>query len=245
MTTTFQTAEALDAAMTATIKPFVYDEADSKSLHFTINELQSRMRISQPTTLEVAYTRTMMGFLVLNSQPRSIAMIGLGGGSLAKFCCHHLPRANFIAIEINPHVIALRDEFQIPKNSDLFRVIEADGAEYVHRVKGALDVLLVDGYDHQGQPAPLCSKKFYEGCKQALTADGVLAVNFHENHPLYELFIDRLNTVFDGNVVEVSANNDGNVIAFASRTLKVSPPGLRTVITSNCADWPAWIARNV
>ncbi len=241
---TLPTSATSISATNACIKPFVYDEADSKSLHFTINELQSRMRISHPIELELAYTKTMMGFVVLNRHPRSIAMIGLGGGSLAKFCRHVLPQANFIAIEINPHVIALRNEFHIPKNSDLFRVIEADGAEYVHRVKGSLDVLLVDSYDYQGQPAELCSEKFYEGCREALTANGVLAVNFHEDHPRYETFIDRLATVFEGKVVEVSANKDGNVIVFASRDMKVSPPGLRTVIAANVEDWPAWLARN-
>jgi hypothetical protein len=46
-------------------------------------------------------------------------------------------------------------------------------------------------------------------------------------------------------VAEVFANNDGNIVVFASRKMKVSPPGLRTVITANCEDWPAWIARNV
>jgi spermidine synthase len=173
---TFLPSTTADGAKTAHPKPFVYEEASSKSLHFTIDQLQSRMRISHPTALDLAYTRTMMGFLVLNSQPRNIAMIGLGGGSLAKFCRQYVPLANFIAIEINPQIIALRDEFHIPKNGDLFHVVEADGAEYVHRFRGSLDVLLVDGYDHQGQPAQLCSEEFYESCQQALTAEGVLGL---------------------------------------------------------------------
>lgn len=53
-----------------------------RSLHFTIGEIQSSMRLDRPDELEVDYTRTMMGFLLLASRPRYIAMIGLGGGSL-------------------------------------------------------------------------------------------------------------------------------------------------------------------
>ena len=34
----------------------------------------------------------MMGFLLFKPQPRSIGMIGLGGGSLAKFCYRYLSR---------------------------------------------------------------------------------------------------------------------------------------------------------
>ena len=46
----------------------------------------------------------MMGFLLFKPEPGNIAMIGLGGGSLAKFCHRDLPRSRIQAIEINPHV---------------------------------------------------------------------------------------------------------------------------------------------
>lgn len=235
-----ETTESLQPHM----RPFVYAETDRKSMHFTISQLQSRMRISQPNNLDVAYTRTMMGFLLLNRNPEHIAMVGLGGGSLAKFCRQHLPDARFTAVEINPHVIAMRQEFLVPEDGDLFRVIEADGGDFVQGAPSSIDVLLVDGYDHTGQPAQLSSQKFYEGCKQALATNGVLAINFHENHPLYELFIDRLDRLFDGNLAEVSVNDDGNVIVFASRDVNISPNELRSRIESTCRDWPAWMAQN-
>lgn len=224
--------------------PFIYDETDFKSLHFQISELQSRMRISQPNGLDVDYTRTMMGFLLLNRRPEHIAMIGLGGGSLAKFCRQHLPSTRFIAVEINPHIIALREEFFIPPDDDFFQILQADGADFVQATNGSLDVLLVDGFDHQGQSAQLTSLKFYEACKSALAEGGVLTINFHESHPLYEQFIDRLDRSFDGNFVEVQVNEEGNVIVFASRDLTLSPDKLRRDIQAASADWPAWMAAN-
>lgn len=241
---TSQTTEIDQDAEMALAYPFIYEEIDSKSLHFTINQLQSRMRISEPNRLDVDYTRTMMGFLLLNRHPRRIAMIGLGGGSLAKFCRHHLPHASFTAVEINPHIIALRKEFHVPEDSDHFRVIESDGADFVREAHNSIDVLLVDGFDHQGQPAQLCSQKFYEDCKSALAPNGVLVVNFHEHHPLYELFVARLDSTFQGNIAEISANDEGNVIVFASNDLKISPVGLRASIGTIQSDWPAWMAQN-
>ncbi len=44
------------------------------------------MSKNDPDKLELGYTRIMTRFLLLNSTPESIAMIGLGGGSLAKYC---------------------------------------------------------------------------------------------------------------------------------------------------------------
>ncbi len=220
----------IDSLKLDPVAPFIYEEKDSKSLHFSINQLQSKMTISQPDELAVDYTKTMMGFLVLNRQPRHIVMIGLGGGSLAKYCYRHLPESNITVVEINSHVIALRKEFLIPDDDERFRVIEADGANFIRDAEPDVDVLLVDGYDHQGQPPDLCSQRFYDNCKLALADQGIMAVNLHDDHPLYEVFIDRMNRSFDSNTVEVAANQEGNVIVFARKNATISAHALRSSI---------------
>lgn len=67
------------------VVPFIYDERNYKSLHFAIHHLQSKMCVDHPNALALDYTLTMMGFLLLVRRPQHIVMIGLGGGSLAKF----------------------------------------------------------------------------------------------------------------------------------------------------------------
>src|SRR5512146_1660508 len=104
--------ETLDPSLHA--RPFVHEGSNRKGLYFSISEIQSRMDLRDPFALDLEYTRTMMGFLLFRPDPRQIAMIGLGGGSLAKFCHRHLPAARLQVVEINPHVIALRDEFHVP-----------------------------------------------------------------------------------------------------------------------------------
>lgn len=56
----------------------------------------------------------------------------------------------------------------------------------VARTSRHADVLLVDGFDIDGQPPGLCSQRFYDDCYQALTASGVLVVNLcgDENRPI-------------------------------------------------------------
>ena len=127
--------------------PFVLEERGTRSLHFTMGETQSSMRVDHPHELQIDYTRTMMGFLLLNAQPRTIAMIGLGGGSLVKFCHRHLPSARITVVDNNPGVIALRKDFDIPDDDARLSVLEGDGAVFVRALSGALDVLLVDGFD--------------------------------------------------------------------------------------------------
>ncbi|MHB1249777.1 MAG: spermine/spermidine synthase domain-containing protein [Polaromonas sp.] len=205
------------------IRPFVRDEGAAKSLHFTLGELQSRMLTSQPWQLALDYTRTMMGFLLFNPAPRHIGMIGLGGGSLAKFCYRQLPASRMTVLEINPYVIALRREFQVPDDGARFQVVAADAALYLQTETPALDVLLVDGFDHEGQSAALCTQRFYDDCLAALTANGVLVVNLHYNHPDYPLWLDRIGRSFNGNAVEALCREKSNGIVFASKGRAISP----------------------
>ncbi len=207
--------------------PFIHEELGSKSLHFSLDQLQSKMNNSDPDELALDYTKTMMGFLLLNSQPKHIAMIGLGGGSLAKFCYKNLPETKMTVVEINPHVIALRKDFLVPDDDERFKVIEADGADFVRDAEPEFDVLLVDGFDLEGQAPQLGSQQFYENCNRVLVDQGILAVNLHTFLPTYSLFVDRIDRSFDSNIAEVSAQRDGNTIVFAGKNMALSAHALR------------------
>lgn len=204
-------------------KPFVHEDDDTKSLHFTLGELQSRMNKRHPWGLEVDYTRTMMGFLLLVPEPASISMVGLGGGSLAKFCYRQLPDCRITVVEINPHVIALRRDFCVPDDDARFKVLLGDGVAFVATPGRSVDVLLVDGFDHAGQPDALCSQSFYDDCFSALTPEGVLAVNLHYDDDSYPVWAERIRRSFGGNAVEIPALEKSNCIVFASRGAPLSP----------------------
>jgi spermidine synthase len=198
-------------------KPFVQDDGHIRSLHFSMGELQSQMDLQNPGHLQVDYTRTMMGFLLLHSAPASICMVGLGGGSLIKFCHAQLPASSLTVLEINPHVIALRREFAVPDDDARLDVIQADGAAYLALQPARFDVLLIDGFDLHGQPAALCTQAFYDDCFAALKPDGVLVVNLHCDDADYPVWAERLQRSFSGNACEVPAPEKSNGIVFATR----------------------------
>src|SRR6185369_13369083 len=130
--------------------PVVREEDDGVTLVFDDKNVQSRMLPDEPARLVVEYTRLVMGFLLFHPEPQRIAMIGLGGGSLAKYCARNLRDADFTAIEISPDVIALRSAFGIPPDGPRFRIRCEDGAAFVRREDESFDVLLVDGFDSAG-----------------------------------------------------------------------------------------------
>lgn len=202
--------------------PIFLHEADGEiSLHFdaptAATTIQSRMRKTAPEQLVLDYTQSMMGFLLFQPQPKRIAMIGLGGGSLAKYCRQKLPKADFTALELNPDVINLREQFGIPPDGPHFRVICADGADYVRDNESALDVLLVDGFNRDGQPAQLCSTAFYRNCYAQLNEGGVLVVNLCADDTGYGSYVGRIRQAFAERIVVVEAADGDNKIVFAGK----------------------------
>jgi spermidine synthase len=208
----------------ATSDPLVRQQDGSLSLDFDNGTVQSRMIEADPAGLVLEYTRLMMGFLLFQPTPARIAMIGLGGGSLAKYCGLKLPGADFTAVEISPPVIALRDAFGIPPDGPHFRVRCADGAAFVRREAEPLDVLLVDGFDRNGQPAQLCSAAFYDACRDRLGTGGVLVVNLHSDDPACLGCVERVGQSFDGRIVVVEADDSDNLVVFAGTGAAPFPP---------------------
>jgi spermidine synthase len=211
--------------------PFVIEEGGVRSLHFTHGEVQSSMRADRPDELALDYTRTMMGFLLLQPTPRRIGMIGLGGGSLAKFCHRHLPSARITVVENNPGVIALREQFNVPADDERFEVITGDGGAFIMDSADAFDVLLVDAFDASGLPPHLCSEAFYEGCFRALLPGGVLVANLHADDVGHADYVQRIGASFGGNAMAVLAVEKSNCVVYAGRERAVTLEALRRL------DW--------
>ena len=126
---------------------YVTERFGVRSLHIGSDTIQSSMRIARPNDLELAYTRSMMAFLLFNERPARLLMIGLGGGSLAKFVYHRMPQTATEVAEISPQVVAIaRRLFQVPAADERLTVRVCDGAEFVaregpgtHRIAGFID----------------------------------------------------------------------------------------------------------
>jgi spermidine synthase len=191
-----------------------YETKSTITLQFNHDALQSTMRKSDPFALEFEYTQVMMAFMVLYETLPHILLIGLGGGSLSKFCYKYLPQSKITTVEINPEVIAHRQTFCIPPNSQRFKIIEADGAEYLQQKNAICNAILLDAYDGQGIPPALASEAFYQDCYQALANEGVLVVNLWRKDANFRRNLDRIHRCFDKKTITVRCQS-GNEIIFA------------------------------
>ncbi|WP_321931687.1 fused MFS/spermidine synthase [Paraburkholderia guartelaensis] len=206
-------------------RPVVVESGQFVSLYFDGREMQSSMLRAAPYALALGYTRTMMGFLLLQPAPRHICMIGLGGGSLAKYCYRHLPDANITVIEVNPEVIALRDRFCIPPDDERLSVVCADAALYLSATAQTFDVVLLDGFKEGGVPAELSDAAFYEACHSRLNSDGVMAANLPGEDPRHRENLARIRETFGSSVALAPVEDGaGNGIVFAWKNAAPLPP---------------------
>jgi spermidine synthase len=209
--------EAFEEPSLASMQPTLHEDRDTGTLSMRFGACsewtQSCMLLDAPSVLAMDYTRTLMGFLLFEPRPLSILMVGLGGGSLAKYCHRHLPQADITVVEINPHVIAARDAFHVPPDSDRFRVVRADGVAFIANAERRYDVLIVDGFTHDERTESLCSEAFYRNCRDVLGPTGVVTLNLLATDT--HVYRDRLARVFDGAVMSIRTSGSNNVIAFA------------------------------
>ena len=190
--------------------PLVRTRRGRRTLEFVPGDIQSEMLLARPDALVLAYLRAMMGFILFMPSPRRIVMVGLGGGALAKFCHRHFPDAHITVIELRADVIALRDAFHVPPDSERFAVVHGDAAEWLAAHPASADVLLVDGFDADGLPPGLADMPFYTDCRRALRPGGVLVANVFTYDPRYPDVMDALETVFAGQTCwfdKVAGNN--------------------------------------
>ena len=221
--------------------PSVRTSGRHKVMHFGACDVQSEMDTSRPSALVLGYTRLMMAFLLVQPEPQRVLMIGLGGGSLAKFCHLHLPFADITVVELNPLVVELRDEFNIPRDDHRFRVVLADGADYVarHDVMD-FDVVLVDGFIGGEMPRALGSTAFYDHCRRILSDEGVVVCNLHARDVFFDLYAERLLGAFAGQALFVESKDIGNCIALAGRTVGLNmslPDLLQRPVALSAAAW--------
>jgi spermidine synthase len=214
--------------------PLVVTVGDRRSMEFMSGNVQSAMRLSRPDQLVLAYTRAMMCFALFVPAPRHIVMVGLGGGSLAKFCYRHFPQAHISVIELRADVIALRSQFCVPPDDARFRVIHADATAWLAGAPDCADVIIVDGFDEAGLPPALGSSRFYADCRKCLRTGGVLVANIFSYDPHFGAMQGRLRLLFDDRLCHFEGVAGNNRVLFAVKApfhadpAQAGLPALRT-----------------
>lgn len=207
--------------------PTISESGDIRYLHFGTEWVQGAMWVSKPAELVLEYTAQMMAWLLFLQPARaqSIGMLGLGAGSLARYCLKNLPNPVKV-VEWDPQVSAVCEMyFKLPRPARL-SIDHEDAGLWVedpqHHAQQA--VLMVDIYDAHAQGPVRDSLDFYLNCKNVLCDVGLLSVNLFGAHASYARNIRNLSQAFEGRILTLPQIDAGNqvVLAFKGPVLRVA-----------------------
>ena len=211
------------------LAPATVSEADGvRYLHLGTPWVQGAMRLRKPLAIELEYVQRMLAWLLLrpldgeaaaSEAPGHAVQLGLGAGSITRFC-HAVLHLRSTAVEINPQVIAAcRAWFRLPHAAPGLEVVEMDAALYVAdaRRAGSADVLCVDLYDHDAASPVLDSEDFYRDCRRLLAPDGVMSVNLFGRDASFERSAQRIAAAFGADrMLSLRPTREGNTVVLAS-----------------------------
>ncbi len=198
----------------------VVEDRFERSLHFGTEPKQSAMDPSDPVRLVLSYTRAMVGALLFSGAPQRALLVGLGGGSLAKFLLHALPDCRVEAVEYREAVYdTARRCFALPEDPRLTVHLD-DAVRHVARLpaKPTYDLILVDAFDAGGIDTSVCGSPFLEACRDLLTGGGVLAMNlWSADYLSVEDIAEQVSRCFGGPTLLLPVEGKDNIIGLVRR----------------------------
>ncbi len=199
----------------------IVEQERVRSLHFGSGARQSAMLLPRPDALILAYTQSMMASLLLNAAPRSVLLVGLGGGSLARFLLHFYPDCHIDAVELRPRVVELaHGYFRLPENDPRLNIIISEAGRFL--AHGAVkysdyDLILVDAFHGTGMAEEIGETAFFTSARARLSEHGVVAANLWANPaPLLHRTLRAMEDAFSGNLLRLPVAIRANVVALAA-----------------------------
>lgn len=191
-----------------------------RSLHFGTAARQSAIDLSLPDHIELTYIRSMLVPLLFVPRPRHILLLGLGGGTLARFFLRHFSELQIEAVELRAAVVAVaQDYFDLDLKPPL-EIHVMDAHQYleqkVKQVSERFDLILVDVFDAEGPSVVLDEPGFFSGISALMSPRGVMALNLWSGgSPSWQAIHEEIQSHFRGTLATLMVPGRGNRICVA------------------------------
>nr|WP_260680686.1 fused MFS/spermidine synthase [Thalassotalea sp. PS06] len=204
---------------------FVEDKKNIRCLKFSVKRKvssQSCIDKEEPNRLVFDYTKFVFAGLLVNPNPESVLIIGLGGGTLSNSLQLLFPDIKVDNVEIDPAVVSVAKEYFDFKESDNIRTFNQDGRIFIKRAgikKQQYDLIILDAFNGEYIPEHLLTREFLQETKALLSEDGVVVANTFSSSLLYHHETATYHDVFGDFYTVTKANNSGNRIILAATNL--------------------------
>ena len=136
-----------------------------------------------------SYTRMSFAGLLLQPQPKTILVAGLGGGSIPMTLNNLFPEAEIDVVEIDQAVVNVAKEFFFFDENDNMKVTVSDARVFIKRaaLRGRkYDYIVLDAFGGDYIPEHLLTREFLSEVRTIMAADGVLVANTFSTSRFYD-----------------------------------------------------------
>ncbi len=152
---------------------------------------------------------------------RQILHLGLGGGDLIRWCHYRYPAVKQTAVELNPDVVNIyQNYFQQQESPTL---VVGDAFHFLSETNAQFDLIILDVFAIDGAPAPIFHAETYLQLKRCLTETGQVIVNLlprTENERLQVLDLMKAQL---GSVQSLQVAEYRNHLIWSTPATKTSP----------------------
>lgn len=212
----------------------VVDKEGVRAMHFGSVSRQSSMMLTDPNRLHSFYARAMMAGLLFHDKPKDVLMIGLGGGTIAKFLLHQFDDCRIKVVEFRSSVLKVaRSHFGLPFDPRL-KIKIGCGAQHVYQASrehsDCYDLIMIDAYDSDGMAPEVSSATFFDNCRTLLKKDGLMVINlWGTDKNMFREVNWNLGLMFEQRMLFLPVRGRGNIIGFAFGE-RMPKPGMKDLI---------------
>ncbi|HLY65991.1 MAG TPA: fused MFS/spermidine synthase, partial [Chloroflexota bacterium] len=180
-----------------------------------------------------------------SAAPRSAAIIGLAGGTIARDLTAVYGPIPIDGVEIDPKIIQVgRTYFDM--NEPNLNAIAEDGRYYITTTGKKYDLIGIDAYRQPYIPFHLTTKQFFQEVRDHLTPNGVAVINAgrtETDYRLVDVIGSTMKAVFPNvfvidlpspqiNSIVVGTNQPAQLAYFAANAAGLTNPVLRQVTST-------------
>jgi spermidine synthase len=179
---------------------------------------QSCMNLSHPDWVVFPYVRMTFAGLLLNPEPRSILIIGLGGGTLPTVLTGIYPEATVHVVEIDKAILRVAKQYFNFVESEEVKVFVQDARVYTKRAairNLKYDLVILDAFTGDYIPEHLMTVEFLKEVQSILGENGVVVANTFSTSKLYHHESMTYQTVF-GEFFNFKSPGTGNRVIVAT-----------------------------
>jgi spermidine synthase len=206
---------------------YVTQSAGIRWMHAgTLRDNASALDLNEPLRHVFEYTALMMLALGYVEQPRSILIVGLGGGTMPRYLRHCHPAARIVNLEFDPQVVQVAQEhFQFVPDENM-EVVEQEARSWLGSTDERFDFIFLDAFHGDYIPHHLTTTEFLALVRERLTPHGVVCANTWRSKGLAARESATYHAVF-GPFHHYLAHKTGNRVIVASPGGLPSPRAMR------------------